>query len=234
MNQRLPKVATMATMPSRRETFEKVLPAIHAQADRVFVFLDGYDGCPDFLNRFERVVVRRADAVGDLHASSRLLCLRELDGPSVVAIVDDDVAYPPDYLSRMTVALERHGGDAIVGVHGRIFTPPHASYARDAIAIHFAHALARPRQVHELGTGTCAFLSDRFSVDPLGFGRGDMDDILLAIAAQKQGLPRFAIARPAGWLKPLAQLQADSLWRRVQADDSAHTERMRDLLRLYL
>ena len=31
---------------------------------------------------------------------------------------DDDILYPPDYISRLVAAAERHGRTAVVGVHG--------------------------------------------------------------------------------------------------------------------
>jgi len=229
----LPRVAAIATLASRQETFEKVLPVIRAQVGHVFIYLDGYATPPAFLQGLDRVTVRHAEAVGDLHCSSRFLCLRELAGPSVVAIVDDDIVYPQDYVAVLTEVLQQLEGKAIVGVHGRVFVPPHQSYIRDALMQGFASGLARPSHVHELGTGTCAFVSDRFPIDPREWDRTDMDDIIVATEAQKRGLPRVMVPRPPGWLKPLAELQADSLWARTQKDDTEQSRRMRALLALY-
>jgi len=230
----MPRIAAIATLASRLTTFQKVLPIIHAQVDHVFVYLDGYSTIPSFLENFDRVTARRAEDVGNLHCSSRFLCLQELRTPTVVAIVDDDIIYPPDYIDRMTGALQRVEGKAIVGVHGRIFMPPHQSYVRDVLTFHFTHQLARPCHVHELGTGTCAFASSYFRIDPREWDRHDMDDVAIAIDAQRQGLPRIAIARPAGWLRPGAESQSDSLWNRILIDDSEHSRRMRTLLGLYV
>jgi len=229
----LPRVAAIATLASRQETFEKVLPVIRAQVDHVFIYLDGYASPPAFLQGLDRVTVRHAEAVGDLHCSSRFLCLRELAGPAVVAIVDDDIVYPQNYVAAMTEALQQLGGNAVVGVHGRIFVPPHRSYVTDALIQGFAAGSAQPCHVHELGTGTSAFVSDRLPIDPREWDRHDMDDIVVATEAQKRGLPRVTVPRPPGWLKPLAESQADSLWARAQKDDSEQSRRMRALLGLY-
>lgn len=40
---KMARVATIATLASRLETFRKVLPVIHAQVDHVYVYLDGYN-----------------------------------------------------------------------------------------------------------------------------------------------------------------------------------------------
>ncbi len=228
----LPRVAAIATMPGRLDTFEKVLPAIQAQVDHVFVYLDGYDAAPIFLQGLDRITVRHAQDLGDLHASSRFLCLQDLVAPTVVAIVDDDIVYPPDYVDRLVECLQCVDGRAIVGVHGRIFKAPHRSYVCDADALHFAQGLARPRQVHEVGTGTCAFISSRFDVNPTEWRRCNMDDLSVAAEAQRRGLPLVAMARAPQWLKPYAENQPDSLWAKALIDDIEQTRRMRELLGL--
>jgi len=227
------RVAAIPTMASRAETFHKVLPVIHAQVDHVFIYLDGYVTLPTFLSRFDRVTVRRTEDIGGLHASSRFLCLEELSAPTVVVIADDDIIYPPDYVARLVAVLQRLEGQAIVGVYGRIFVPPHQSYVRDVVTFHFAQELPRDWHVHEVGTGTCAFISSNFNVNPKKWGRSDMDDINVAIEGQQRGLPRIVIARAAGWLKAHAESQPDSLWIRTQIGDSEQSRRMRALLSLY-
>lgn len=229
----IPRIATIATMPGRRETFEQVLRAIHPQVDHMFIYLDGYAQPPEFLNEFQRITVRRAEQLGDLHASSRFLCLRELDEPAMLVVVDDDIAYPPDYVRTLGSVLESIQGKALVGVHGRIYLPPHRSYVNDGACVHYAGELRQPRQVHELGTGTLAFATHRFHPDPRAWDRYDMDDILVSIEAQRRGLHRYCIPRQRGWLTPLAEDQEDSLWVRTKQDDTVQSERMRELLTLY-
>jgi hypothetical protein len=227
------RVAAIATLADRVKTFQRVLPVIHSQVDHVFIYLDGYSSPPDFLADFDRVTVYRAEAIGNLHCSSRFLCLQELSTPAVVVIVDDDIIYPPDYVDRLSYFLQQLDGRAIVGVHGRIFMPPHESYARHVATIHFTDQLATGRHVHELGIGTCAFVSTNFDVDPRGWGQTTMDDIIVAVEAQRRGLPRIAVSRDAGWLKPFPEPQLDTLWKRTLRDDSEQTRRMRTLLSLY-
>jgi hypothetical protein len=229
----LPRVATIATMASRRESFEAMFPAIHAQVEHTFVYLDGYAEPPPFLAQLDRVTVRHAEREGDLHASSRFLCVRELDRPSVVVCVDDDIAYPHDYVERLAAELQKHGGRAVVGVHGRVFLPPHRSYTRDVMNMHFTDAVAQPSYVHELGGGTCAFVSDIFDIDPRRWRRNDMDDIILAIEAQRRRLLRVAIAREEGWLTAYAENQPDSLWIKTKADQTEQTHLMQVLLGMY-
>lgn len=229
----LPVVATLATLARREDSFRQMLPTILGQVDHTFIALGGYPDVPDFLRGLERVSVFLCESGPDLGASSRFLCLEALNRLAVVLVVDDDILYPPDYAARMVEGLDRFGGQALLGVHGRIFLPPHASYSEHAFSHHFQAALEGASHVHEVGVGTCAFLSDRLAVDPRSWDRYDMDDIVLAIEAEKRGLPRIAIDREKNWLRPLAEDQHDSLWRKMRADDSEQSRRMRLLLSLY-
>lgn len=229
----LPRVATIATLASRQDTFERVLPKIRTQVDHVFVYLDGYSERPAFLDRYDGLTVYHAEDVGNLHCSSRFLCLPELTGPTIVVVVDDDIVYPMNYVSSLTNLLQRLGGEGVVGVHGRIFIPPHESYVTDAITTHFLAGVKRPFHVHELGTGTCAFVSDRLPLDPRRWDRHDMDDIVVALQAQKRGLPRMVIARPLEWLTSMSQGQTDNLWTQTKKDHTVQSRRMRELMALY-
>ena len=226
-------------MATRQEDFRRVLPVIYGQVDHVFVYLDGYDAIPDFLGAYDNLTVHRCEEIGaaiasrNMHASSRYLCLRELEQPTVVIIFDDDIMYPRDYVSCMTETLHQFDGQAVIGVHGRRFAPPHRSYLHDATMSHFSSKMDQHRDVHEVGTGTSAFISDRLPIDPTQWETFGMDDINVAYEAQKRELRRIVIARPAGWLLPIAENQADSLWARTLRDDSAASRLMRRLLGLY-
>jgi hypothetical protein len=114
----MPRIAALATLASRLNTFQKVLPVIHVQVDHVVIYLDGYSATPSFLEHFDRITVRRVEHLGDLHCSSRFLCLQDLRTPTVVAMVDDDIIYPQDYVDRLVGALQRLEGKAIVGCTG--------------------------------------------------------------------------------------------------------------------
>jgi hypothetical protein len=229
----LPRVATIATMPSRLETFQEVFHAIRAQVDHVFVYLDGYAEPPAFLAGLDRITVRRAEQIGNIHSSSRFLCLGELNIPAVVVCADDDIIYPSDYVAVLANLLDVLDGNALVGVHGRIYVPPHLSYVNDAICYHFADRLDLNIHVHEVGCGTCAFVSDRLTVDPLKWDVHGMDDLNMAIEAQGRGIPRVAVARPEGWLRPYTESQDDSLWSKKVKNDTEQSWRMRALLARY-
>jgi hypothetical protein len=228
----LPRVGSIATIPSRAESFAEVLPRLLPQLDRLYVYLDGFSALPSALQGQSKIVVFRAEQCGNLHCSSRLLPLTFLDRPSIFVVFDDDILYPPNYVARLIEGLAARRGRAIVGFHGNCFKRPYQSYVKDRVCLNFKQLLASDTEVDELGLGTCAFLSDVFSVDPREFPHNDMDDIVVAIEAERRGLPRIALRRAAGWLPRHPKPQLESLWAKTLQDDSRQTTLLAQLVLL--
>jgi hypothetical protein len=226
----LPRVASIATMPSRLNTFKLVMDRILPQVDLCFVFLDNFNEIPSFLRDQRKIKIYLSQHEGELHTSGRYLALKDLDTPSIVLFIDDDILYPHDYISTLVKRLGALSRDAIVGVHGRKFKPPYASYIEDVDSYHFAQELMSNTEVDELGGGTCAFLSNAMDFDVREWVYTDACDIQLAIEAQKRGIRRICIKRPRGWLSPLTEDQPDSCWTKTKADPSRQTSLMRSLI----
>ena len=204
--------------------------AILPQVDQLFVFLDGFDEVPALLHDRENITVLRSQDAGDVHAAGRFLMLRSLKRPSVVLVIDDDIHYPEDYVQRLVDALAAVGGKAVVGVHGTVFKPPYRSYITDLERFHFTDLLAKSRVVDELGSGTCAFLSDVLDFDIQAWPRFDANDLLLAIEAKKRGLPLICVARGRQWLRPQGEEQADSIWVSTKRNPAPKSALMRSLI----
>ena len=228
----LPKIACISTLHSRVPSLEAMLPTIVNQVDAIHVYLDGHQSIPPCLQGLTNAEVFSGQSLQGLKSESRFLSLAKLGQRSLIFMVDDDILYPDDYVERLTRLLSLLTGRAIVGVQGRIFLPPHRSYVRDALFLHFESRVAAPRQVHEIGTGTCAFVSGQVDFDPHGKPLG-MSDIVIAVEAQRKRMPRVAIDREQGWLKAISQAQGDSIWMRTIADHKEQDKLMRQLLALY-
>jgi hypothetical protein len=226
----LPRIGSIATMPNRAESFAEVVPRLLPQVDRLFVYLDGFDTQPSVVEGQCKIVVFRAEECGNLHASSRLLPLTFLDRPSILVPFDDDILYPADYVARLVEGLAARGGRAIVGFHANCFRPPYQSYIRDRVCFNFKESLEIDTEVDELGIGTCAFLSELFSVDPRTFPHVNKDDIILAIEAKRRGLPRIALHRSSGWLPKYPKPQGESLWARTRKNESVETHLLAQLI----
>ncbi len=226
----MPRVGTIATMPSRLKTFSQVLPVIAAQVDRMFVFLDGFEAVPDIINQFANITVTRSQEAGDYHVSGRFLFLQELAEPSVIFSFDDDIHYPANYVARLVCMLERFGGKALVGVHGNIFRPPFKDYVGDRKNFHFTKRLWKLTRCDELGNGTIAFCSDQLSFDVKQWKTYLSDDNYLALEAKKRQLPLWCIPRRRKWLRACDEFQEFSIWDQTKRDPREKTSLMRQLV----
>jgi hypothetical protein len=227
----LPRIGGMATMPSRAASFKRALPHILPQVERLYLFLDGYRDLPACARDPRIVPLFSTDFVA-LHASGKFLGAALHGGDHVYATFDDDILYRPGHVARLAAALARHGGRAVVGVHGTVFRPPYASYARDRRNIHFNSRLWFERTVDQVGTGTSALIPALLPVDPRDWGVANMCDLMVALAAARAGVPCIAIRRRTRILDAIERLQPGSIWEATLRDDSRHRPFLEALMRL--
>jgi hypothetical protein len=225
-----PRIGSMATMPSRAESFARVLPVVAPQVDRLYLYLDGFPRVPDLVRAYPNVVPLLAHEHGDLHAAGRFLPLTWLRKRCVFVIFDDDIVYPPTYAAAIVEGLAACAGRAVVAYHGNVFRRPYQSYVKDRHCYHFAAALERQVPVHAVGSGTAAFDSGRLSFDPAAWPRAQCDDLLLGIEAARRGLPLFVLPHAKGWLAPIGGVQPDSIYAARLADDRDASALMRTLV----
>jgi len=224
----LPRIGGMASIPSRAGDLEQVLAGIVPQVEQLYLFLHGYDAIPAAA-RHARIVPVLAPADTEFRASGKFHGLLQQTSPCLYFCFDDDILYPDDYVARMTAAILRYDGEVFVGVHGTDYPGAGTSYAHHRTTRHFAKRLRLDRVVDELGCGTLAFASDLLSFDPRRWPYGDMDDLMLAIEAERNGIGRVAIRRRRRWLAPIDQGQPDSIWARTLADDSRQSAQLVEL-----
>jgi len=77
--------------------------------------------------------------------------------------------------------------------------------------------------VDELGTGTLAFHSGCIDINPHKWEYINQADLMTMIDAIRQEVPRIAIRRKYGFLKPIAENQDDSIYRKSLVNDAAQT-----------
>jgi hypothetical protein len=221
------RIGGIATMPSRARTFRIALETILPQVDRLYVYFDKHGEVPAFVRGNPQIVPLLPADHGDLGADGKLLGARLHGEPCLYFAFDDDILYPPAYVELLASAIERHHFGAILGFHALRFRPPCLSYRADRGVLHFVAPLTADNPVDELGSGTLGFHTGRFNVDVTTWPYHTMTDLLLAIEAVRQGVPRLAVRRPAGFVKPLEEVQEDSLFRALQKDDTRETGIMR-------
>ncbi len=219
----LPLVGGMATIPSRAESLRIALDGILPQLDHLFLYLDKHSAVPETFIGHSKITPILPEG-RQLEGTGKFLGLRRLAEPCLYFCFDDDIIYPPSYVAYLASVLRRHRYRALVGVHGNIFRQPVRSYVADRICLHFERGLELECVVDELGTGTLAFHSECINLDPTRWQHMHMSDLMVAIEAMRQEVPRLAVRRPPHFLKAITENQPDSLWLQAQRDDSMQTK----------
>lgn len=202
--------AAVASIPGRQAQLAAVVAAIAPQVDVLHVYLNGYATVPDFLQGKSAVRVARSQDWGDARDNGKFHFLGEAG--SYYLTLDDDLAYPADYVRTLLLNIEKYGRRAVVGVHGVLLAHPMTRFYANRTVLGFRHGLVADRSVHLLGTGTVAFHRDTLALTYSDFGEPGMADLWLAIAAKRQGVPLRCIARGPGWLRPLGEAGQPSLY----------------------
>ena len=206
-----PVTACLASIPRRRDALQEVVDRLLPQVSAVKVYLNGYEEVPNFLIGREKVEVARSQDYGDNGDAGKFWWSDKLPAGYVV-ICDDDVRYPSDFVRHMIGRVEQYGRRAIVGVHGVTLRFPCRAYYTDRDVLHYRKGLAADTQVHIIATNSCAYHSSVIEVCPEDFKLPNMADIWLAILAQQQGIPMFAVARSEGWLDDIPETARGSIY----------------------
>jgi hypothetical protein len=222
----------LCSIPERAEQLQQVLTALAPQVDHIHLYLDRYPQAPAFLEPWHsKLQVVLSHEQPGLRDNGKFLPLAALsEQPCWLFTVDDDIAYPPDYVAALLKGLEHYGRQVVLGVHGVLLPEQAEGYfsARYRKVHHFAAALEVDALVNVIGTGTKACHSSLLTGLSLEhFAQPGMADLYLASWCHQQQIPMLAIARHAGWLEQLGDLEDGSLWAEFAQADSAQAALVR-------
>lgn len=228
---KLPKVGGMASIPTRVDNLPAVLAEVLPQVDRLHLFLHGYEAVPEAANQ-PKIRTYLAPKSHPYRASGKFYGLSQETEPCLFIGFDDDILYHAGHVARMERALRRYRGRAVVGVHGARYLSPDATFRTHRRSYFFERGYMNDRMVDVLGGGTVAFVSSALPIDPPSWPYGNMDDIMLAMEAERRHMPRILVARPRKSISAISTNQDDSLWRIAVNDDTPHTQQLHLLLEM--
>ncbi|WP_298832064.1 FkbM family methyltransferase [uncultured Piscinibacter sp.] len=218
--------ACIASFPPRKDKLREVVARLLPQVDHLYVYLNEYEEVPDFL-RHSRITAELGGKARDLRDNGKFHFMQSLSSGFVLT-VDDDIAYPPDYVETLIRKVDFYERRAVVGLHGTIFAKPIRNYFRGRTLYHFEHELPHDVVVNQLGTGTVAFHTDLLRPDIAEFKTTGMADVWLALACKRIGAPMIAIERQAGYLQSLG-FEESTLFREFRKDDTRQTKLVRSV-----
>lgn len=219
-------VATLASIPSRRESLKQVIDSIYPQVDRIGVYLNNYEDVPEFLKR-DKIVVARSQDHGDLRDNGKFF-FSELVEDAVHFTLDDDIHYPADYVRYLFAKIVQYDFKVAVGVHGVVFDPNFRKFLRGRYVYHFQESMQSDRLVNLLGTGTLAYDTRTVSLRHEEIATKGMVDIWFARKAKEAGVPLICVQRDQCFLAPIEQKSDENLMNLARQDDTEHTRLVRE------
>jgi glycosyltransferase involved in cell wall biosynthesis len=217
--------ASVVSIPSRVSGLEHVVGRLAQQVDRLTVYLNNYDDIPGFLHQ-PNVEVARSQDYGDIQDNGKFFFGDVLSETDIHCTVDDDIAYPYDYVSRSVAKVLQYGGQAAVGYHGIRIKAPFRSYY-DLQSRHvdsFRTELLTDEPAHIIGTGTLSYSRSTLQPRLSDFGAPGMADLWFALYGRRYGTPFVCVAHDSGFLTELPDATIDSLYGGGVRDDRLQTD----------
>lgn len=221
-------VAGIATIPSRIEQVKKTIESLLPQVDLIQVALNNFTASPTELielkEKYGKIFFIRAQGADEQK-------FIQVEG-NIYLSCDDDLIYPPDYVSVIESKLEEYP-DSIITFHGRNFNhfPIQSYYKSAGRKFRCLDKVSSDVQVQVGGTGCMAFKPDKFSVTLNDFPTKYMADVHLAVKAMKEGKKIMCIAHESGWIK--YQPVSETIYDRFRDDDVEQTHRINEAFAKY-
>ena len=218
-------IATMATYPGRSPLVEESVASMAGQVDTLNLVLNEYHSIPEWVSTYPSInaIIPEEDTKD---TGKYLVPVAENDW---LFTIDDDIAYPPDYVKISLDSFQRLGGSRMIaGYHGGTYRKPRYLPSHRRVRkllgfdpnyivtcksmFYFSDGLDRHYVVDELGTGTT--FSRGADVPPFSIVQTAQRfvDIRLAQWSHQTGRKMVCLSRPPQWLKPIRISDATSIF----------------------
>lgn len=151
-------------------------------------------------------------------------------------ILDDDIEYPPDFVSCMIETVEKYNREAVICCSGKIMKPtPITDFYKDVlIGLETFKELKEDTVVEiPLTCAVCYHTDLIWDLDETEMKHRNMADLNLAVWCKQMDIPIICKAHPANWLTNLmTELPAGSftIYDSFQKDTSEQTKLINDYL----
>jgi hypothetical protein len=213
----------IASIPSRTKNLEKVLDSLTNQVDEIQLVLNyGEHPVPAFLNKYSNVwwyvaTGERGDAMKFAYADK---C------KGYFFPCDDDLIFPDGYVAYLKTGVDHY--DGLVSLHGRNYITPVTSFMKWSENYRCLGMVTEDAKVNLIGSGCCAFHTDKLKVTLSDFKQKNMADLFLSKLATEQQVPMMVLKHAKDYLTYTHPLT--TIWRSTK-DYSAHTEILKSFVK---
>jgi hypothetical protein len=218
-------VVGIASLPEREDALLRVVNSLKAQADLIYVALNGYDHVPEGLRSLYNVKCEILDnSLGD---SAKFLHVGEFHNFYYFRC-DDDLEYPKIHIPYMMCKIKQY--NAIVTLHGRKYHRPVTSFKRGfSLNYHCLHSYNYDIELDLGGTGVMAFDTSQFKLSIADFPIKNMADIHVAKKAHEQNIKIMGVEHKNTYLTYLPP-KGSTIWQTSGKGDE-QTRILREFLK---
>lgn len=198
----------LASLPERKDSLKKVFDSLTNQADNIFVVLNyGQVEAPEWIADYKNVIWTYGDNL--LGACHKFQMAEHSKGYFFGC--DDDLVYPFDYVEYMRQGVDQYNG--LVSLHGKKYLSPVTSFKNWEGNYRCLNTVSEDVKVNVIGSGVCAFHTDRLKITMDAFKKKNMSDIYLSKQATEQGVPMIVLEHPINYLTYLPQTK--TIWNSI-------------------
>ena len=199
----------MPTVPRRSASAAEVASRLLPQADSMIVHLNGHADVPAWARD------KRIRAIGHVAGTGPIVRLSVVPDADHVFFVDDDLAYPPDYVARSVAALMRLGLGSTVCYHAGYWPKGAKPSFAQRRTVMFSEQVGKDLRVSLMGSGTsCFHRTDLLHIDRAAPKLFEYDDdIWTSASCARKGIRMIRVPSARNWIIPLeAAYDADALY----------------------
>jgi len=192
-------IASMATFKLRINSLKDSVDSIINQVDELRIYLNDYTNIPNFLinDKIKTFIGSQCD--GDIKAKGKFYKCDEIVGYHIT--IDDDLIYPPDYISTYLRKMNEYNNSVIITSLGKVTKPNSLNYYRDNnYTYHFQRETENDYSVHMGGTGVMMYHTDIFKPNYNEILNGSYVDLFIGIQALTQRIPIITIKHKSDWI----------------------------------
>ena len=196
--------AAIATYPARKKSFLECIESLIDQVDNLLIYLNEYSEIPAEIKNhpLRKKIICIIDEEGGRRAGGKFHWMNRVNGYYLTC--DDDIIYPPDYVSKTVNSIDAYHKKYVVGYHGITFNGLVANFTADRKSFYkFTEELTDNQQCHLIGTGVAGFHTTLFKniniqlFDEYPFAV----DPALSVICKRNKIPMICLSHKANWLK---------------------------------
>ena len=217
------RIAGIATLKERENSFKRVIESIYPHVDMIYAVLNYYKEVPGWLSAIPNVTPVCMN--NEFMDSGKFLYVNI---PNVIYFgCDDDLLYPNGYFDYLEEGVNRYNG--LVSLHGKKYLAPVLHFKKWVGNYRCLGNVSEDVKISVVGSGCCAFNTERLKVHIADFKKGGMADIWLSKIATEQGIPIMVLKHRSDYLQ-YTNIQTPTIWGTTH-DYTEHTRILRSFIK---